>query len=233
LDIITCWTRPGPRGCGRRIPGPSRRRSRSRPGNAAARPRKLEEWVGERFEGGARELTIRRTTQGPLRAKVLVLSVWLWEEGAPAAERRTVVARGYEEGKVKISWTNAPEGTDAGELARMQAQRFWIERSFEDAKSELGMAEYEVRKWGGWHHHMALVSLAMLFVLKERVAHAESAPLLSARDIVELLAFYLPRRGGSEREVLDDLVCRHHQRQRASASHAKIKSKPPSEIVTK
>ena len=35
----------------------------------------------------ARELTIRQTTQGPLRAKVLILSVWLWEEGAAAAER--------------------------------------------------------------------------------------------------------------------------------------------------
>jgi len=41
------------------------------------------------------------------------------------------------------------------------------------------MADYEVRKWRGWHHHMALVALAMLFILKERVEHEESAPLLS------------------------------------------------------
>jgi len=76
----------------------------------------------------------------------------------------------------------------------MQAQRFWIERAFQDAKSELGMAQYEVRSWRGWHHHIALVCLAMLFVLKERLLAAEHTPLLSTQDIVELLAYYLPRR---------------------------------------
>ena len=102
----------------------------------------------------------------------------------------------------------------------MQGQRHWIERAFEDAKSQLGMADYEVRKWRGWHHHMALVALAMLFLLKERVEHEERAPLLSARDIVELLAFYLPRRRRKEDEVVSDLVRRHEQRQAATKSHA-------------
>jgi len=111
------------------------------------------------------------------------------------------------------------------ELAYMQGQRHWIERGFEDAKSQLGMADYEVRKWRGWHHHMALVALAMLFILKERVKHAESAPLLSARDIVELLAFYLPRRRRKEEEVVSDLVRRHEQRQAAAKSHARRQQK--------
>lgn len=198
-----------------------RPRTRCQPGNSKARRSKLEEMVGKRFATEAREITIRETTQGPLRAKVLVMEVWLWEQGGESSERRTVVAREYEDGRIKISWTNAPADTRAEELAYMQAQRHWIERSFEDAKSELGMAEYEVRKWRGWHHHMALVSLAGLFVLKERTAHGESAPLLSARDVVELLRFYLPRRGGTEKEVLDDLVRRHQLRREASINHAK------------
>lgn len=190
------------------------------PGNPKTKRSTLEELVKARFARQARELTIRQTSQGPLRAKVLILDVWLWESKGATAERRTLVAREYEDGKMKISWTNAPAGTSAEELAYMQAQRHWIERSFEDAKSELGLAEYEVRKWRGWHHHMALVSLAMLFVLKERVSHAESAPLLSARDVVELLRFYLPRKGGTEKEVLDELVRRHEQRRQASIGHA-------------
>jgi|GEM_PF-3076094 len=68
---------------------------------------------------------------------------------------------------------------------------------------------------------MALVSLAMLFVLKERIAHAASVPLLSTRDIVELLNDYLPRRGGPEEEVYEDLLRRHRQRTQASRSHAR------------
>jgi SRSO17 transposase len=200
---------------------PGRARTRNLQGNSKASRHQLEELVAKHFEKEARELTVRQTTKGPLRAKVLITSVWLWEEGAERSERRTVVARQYEDGKIKISWTNAPEGSSAEELAYMQAQRHWIERSFEDAKSELGMAEYEVRKWRGWHHHMALVSMAMLFVLKERVSHAETVPLLSTRDIVELLNYYLPRRGHTEQEVMQDLMRRHQQRQQASASHAR------------
>jgi SRSO17 transposase len=41
-------------------------------------------------------------------------------------------------------------------LADMQTQCFWIERSFQDAKGELGMADYEGRGWKGWHHPIAL-----------------------------------------------------------------------------
>jgi SRSO17 transposase len=206
---------PQEKSAGRGRPG-----TRCRLGHPGAKRLKLEEMVKARFARQAREITIRETTQGPLRAQVLILEVWLWEQGSATSERRTVVAREYEDGKIKISWTNAPVGTSAQELAYMQAQRHWIERSFEDGKSELGLAEYEVRKWRGWHHHMALVSLAMLFVLKERIAHSQSAPPLSTRDVVELLRFYLPRRGGTEKEVLDDLVRRHHQRRQASISHA-------------
>jgi len=130
-----------------------------------------------------------------------------------------------EGGELKVSWTNAPKELSDEELAYMQGQRHWIERSFEDAKSQLGMADYEVRKWRGWHHHMALVALAMLFILKERVEHEESAPLLSARDIVELLTFYLPRRRRKEEEVISDLVRRHKQRQAATKGHARSQQK--------
>jgi len=168
-----------------------------------------------------------------LRARVWAGQVWVWEPGTATAKPRTVVAREHEDGELKLSWTHAPEGTSLEELAYMQAQRHWIERTFQDCKSELGMAQYEVRKWRGWHHHMALVSLAMLFVLKERVAHSSSAPLLSARDIVELLAYYLPRRGGTEAEILESLVTRHVQRLNATAGHARRQRQRRTQVVTK
>ncbi|MCP5525848.1 MAG: hypothetical protein H7A47_03460 [Verrucomicrobiales bacterium] len=95
-----------------------RTRTRWRAGHPNAKRRRLETLVKERFASEAQEITIRQTTQGPLRAKVLILEVWLWEEGSAEAERRTVVARQYEEGKIKISWTNAP-GVD---LPRFRGQ---------------------------------------------------------------------------------------------------------------
>ena len=74
----------------------------------------------------------------------------------------------------------------------MQGQRFWVERSFQDEKSSCGMADYQVRHWSGWHHHMAMVRIAMLFMAEERVAQQASAPLLSCADIVALLKHFLP-----------------------------------------
>jgi hypothetical protein len=39
------------------------------------------------------------------------------------------------------------------------AKRFWVERTFEDAKGSVGMANYQVRGWLAWHHHMAMAQL--------------------------------------------------------------------------
>src|ERR1700728_3141922 len=116
------------------------------------------------------------------------------------------------DGTFKYSLTNAPESTGWERLGYMQAQRFWIERAFQDAKSELGMAQYEVRGWRGWHHHMGMVCLAMLFVVRERILAADHTPLLSARDVVELLAHYLPQRNRIEEEVLASMRARHKAR---------------------
>ena len=212
-----------PQPCLRAQGGRGRPTQACEPGNPAAKKWTVAALVKEHFDKEARELTIRSATKGELRGRFWAAQVWVWDEGVPQAHRRTLVAREREDGELKISWTNAPEATDRQTLAYMQAQRHWVERTFEDAKSELGMAQYEVRTWRGWHHHMALVSMAMLFMLKERVTHAQSAPLLSARDIVELLEYYLPRRGAKEEEVIADLVERHKQRIAATKSHAKTR----------
>ena len=95
-----------------------------------------------------------------------------------------------------------------------------MERAFEDAKWQCGMADYQVQKWSVWHHHMALVMMAMLFMLEERVVQKEEHPLLSCKDIVVLLATFLPRRDVDQAEVLMQMRQRHRLRQRAIESHA-------------
>jgi hypothetical protein len=46
---------------------------------------------------------------------------------------------------VKYSLSNADDQTSVNKLAEMQAQRFWIERAFQDSKSHNGMADYQAR----------------------------------------------------------------------------------------
>ena len=91
------------------------------------------------------------------------------------------------DGTVKYSLSNADQEIGLEELAQQQGQRYFVERSFQDGKSHLGMGQYLARGWRSWHHHMALVGLAMHFTLLEREALKEEAPLLSVRDIVEFI----------------------------------------------
>jgi len=92
-------------------------------------------------------------------------------------------------GAIKYSLTNA-QGS-ARELCYRQHQRYWIERAIQEAKSEVGMAQYQVRGWFGWHQHIAMVTLAMLFALQQKLAYRDCVPRLSTHDIVELLSYYL------------------------------------------
>ena len=53
------------------------------------------------------------------------------------------------------------------------------------------MADYQVRTWPGWRHHVAMVMMAMVFLLMEKIENQEETPLLTGRDVNELLTFYL------------------------------------------
>ena len=66
--------------------------------------------------------------------------------------------------EVKYYISNADAATPIGVLAEVACTRHAVEDYFEDAKSYLGMAQYETRSWVGWHHHMSLVAMAHLFI---------------------------------------------------------------------
>jgi SRSO17 transposase len=57
-----------------------------------------------------------------------------------------------------------------GELARVIKAGACIEASFQRGKGEVGMDEYQVRTWQGWHHHMALTLMAVWFLIVRQVA---------------------------------------------------------------
>lgn len=221
---VVVWTEdPQPK---KQDPPPlGRPRTRAKAANEAARRQAVADLAASCFEAEHRMLTVRETTKGPLRAAIWVRPVWLWDQRTEhQAQARLLIIRRDADGSFKYSLSNSPADTSWERLAYMQGQRFFIERAFEDAKSELGMAQYEVRGWRGWHHHMTLCCLALLFTLKERIAYAEHIPLLSVRDIVELLAIYLPRRTRDPDAVLANLQARHVARASATKSAATRKS---------
>jgi SRSO17 transposase len=50
------------------------------------------------------------------------------------------------------------------DLARVAGSRWAIEEGFERAKGEVGLDQYEVRSWAGWHRHVTLCLLAHAFL---------------------------------------------------------------------
>jgi SRSO17 transposase len=65
----------------------------------------------------------------------------------------------------------APAGTTLTDLVRVAGTRWTVESCFEAAKQEVGLAQYEVRRWDGWYRHVTLALLAQAFLTVVR-AHA-------------------------------------------------------------
>ena len=178
---------------------------------------RVDQWVSEQPEAHWQRMTLRDSSQGKLRVEVLHRRVWLWDaKEAQAHQWHLLVRREIDSPQtLKYTLSNAPAEISAQRLAQMQAQRFWIERSLQDGKSESGLADYQARQWRSWHHHMALVFMAMLFMLEERIVHKDNLPLLSCSDIESLLRSFLPRRDVKQDEVLRQMEKRHRKRQAA------------------
>lgn len=186
---------------------------------------RVDQWVAAQPEKAWQRLAFRETTKGKRVADFLFQRVWLWNKDEAQGRCFTLIVR-REPGKqdIKYSLTNAKADTAPERLAFMQGQRYFVERSFQDAKSYLGMGQYQVRSWQSWHHHMALVMMAMLFMLEVKLEQRRDISLLSTADIVILLAHYLPRRDLDPEELFRQMERRHKQRQKSIDSAYAVQS---------
>ena len=57
-----------------------------------------------------------------------------------------------------------PAETALEELVRVAGTRWSIEECFEEAKGQVGLDQYEVRKWDGWYRHITLAMLAHAYL---------------------------------------------------------------------
>jgi len=160
---------------------------------------------------------VRDTTKGWLETRFLRLQTWLWDGQEADVRELTLVIREDQNAdgspRLKYSLSNAVANTPLERLALMQGERFWIEDTFHNGKGSLGMADYQTRKWRSWHHHMALVAMALQFMMEERQTLSEMEPLVSCNDIVEFLEWMLPKQAASLDDLVGQMLKRHRQRQ--------------------
>src|SRR2546423_9480636 len=67
-----------------------------------------------------------------------------------------------------------PADTTLETLVRVAGTRWAIEESIQSAKGEVGLDQYEVRRWPGWYRHVTLALLAQAYLTVTR-AHADGA----------------------------------------------------------
>jgi SRSO17 transposase len=210
-------------------PAPYRRRRKSKRGRKPTRLKtrrkglRVDKWAARQPDAAWQTVSLRESTKGELTARVLHRLVWLWDGEEEQARQWHLIVRDEceDQPRYKYSLSNASPHTPVKRLAVMQSQRYWVERALQDAKGQSGLAEYQVRTWTGWHHHMAMVMLVQLYMLETKITHANTCQLLSCADICRLLLHFLPRRDVTTAEVIRQMLVRHKQREAATASYRK------------
>jgi SRSO17 transposase len=86
------------------------------------------------------------------------------------------VIRRDAEGDCAYTLLNAPANTPAPHLMAGSCQRYFTERTFEDAKTEIGWDEFQAQKYRAWEHHLALTGLALWFVAQTKLAWVQPFP---------------------------------------------------------
>ena len=131
--------------------------------------RRVEELVAQVPADGRHRLSAGEGTKGPR------LHDWAYgRHGGDAEagwEKGLLIRRSIAEpDELAFYLTLAPEGTALTDLVRVAGTRWTIESCFEAAKGEVGLDQYEVRSWTGWHRHVTLAMLAHAYLAVVRKA---------------------------------------------------------------
>lgn len=109
--------------------------------------------------------TVSEGTKGPITYAFARQRVTLCKEDLPERTVWLVIKRTLSpEPTYAYYLSNAPLSTPWRTFIWLSGVRWAVEQCFEESKTELGMAHYEIRKYAGWHHHMLTTMLAHFFL---------------------------------------------------------------------
>jgi SRSO17 transposase len=152
------------RGRGRKTP---RLRSGSRPGSSVENLLRYspelrdQPWVRYRVKDGQK---------GPMVWEVKHAMITVPDqEGLPGMRMHLVVARNpLKPEEIKFFVSNAASETEVQTLLLVAFSRWRVERCFEDGKQEVGLDQWEGRRWLGLKRHLILTSVSYLFLAQVR-----------------------------------------------------------------
>lgn len=118
-------------------------------------------WVKYRVKDGRK---------GPMVWEVKHVMITMKDaRGLPGPRLHLVVARNVlDPHEIKFFVSNAPPDAGVQTLLLVAFSRWRIERCFEDQKQELGLDQWEGRRWLGLQRHLILTCISYLFLVRTR-----------------------------------------------------------------
>ena len=165
--------------------------------------------------------TIKEGSKGPIIADFAFLRVVAVRDELPGPDVWLILRRNVISGELKTYLSNAPVDVPLKTLVRISGMRWPIETCFEEGKQHIGMGDYQVRSWLGWHHHMTLCILDHFFLVRLRLKLKDKAPALTLPQTHLLLSGILPKRRFDAQWVLEVLTYRQERNHAAHLSHRK------------
>ena len=145
------------------------RRRKARVKAGEPKPQTVEEIAAALPASAWQRLRFREGTKGTQQAHFARIRIVVERDDLPGLEVWLVIERSCDQSSyVKYFISNAT--VDCPLLAMVQAghHRWPVEDCFLRGKQEVGMDDYEVRGWRGWHHHMTLVMMALWFLVLQK-----------------------------------------------------------------
>jgi SRSO17 transposase len=150
-----------------------------------------------------RTLQVAQGSKGPLAFDFVAVRIWQKRHDQAGPPGWLVIRRSLDPTpEIKYCVSSAPATAPLAVLAQVACTRYRVEEFLEDAKTYLGMTQYETRSWTGWHHHMSLVALAHLFITLVRKDLRQETPALTLDRTVRLLKAALKLRHLDEDHAL-------------------------------
>lgn len=115
-------------------------------------------------------IRVRPGEKGPLRVQVLRARVQTKDEGGCVGPTETLLVTRTldQENRTAYHLSNADRTEKTWKLVYVGSERHRVEEMLQAGKGEVGLGQYEMRSWVGWHHHMTLSMLALWFLVLER-----------------------------------------------------------------
>jgi SRSO17 transposase len=139
---------------------------------------RVSDWAARQPARRWRKVVVRDGEKGRQVVRALEALVQTKDEdgGVGRSERLVVVRPVDHDGETTYALTSDLRQTALVNLVRLKHRRPQVEQLFQEAKGEVGLGQYEVRSWVGWHHHMTLSLLALWYVHLERRAVGGKKP---------------------------------------------------------